>query len=281
MSLRVEDESGHPARSRAFSLAPQREWSSATFALTHPLALRFASFALVLGAWEYAGRAQVSAAFPSFSETAAAGLAMVANGTMPRALAVTLVPLVIGVLISALAGVFIGVAMGLSRRIEWLGVPLFIVLQAAPLAALIPMLVLAYGVGLGTKVLTVCILAVPVIVLNSYKAIRHTPGSLTEMGEAFLASRRQLIFKIILPAASPVIFAGLRLGTAAGFIGAILAELLISPTGIGDLITYHQSIAEYPQMYAAIAAVILMSVLFLELLGKIEVSLFRPEKQAA
>jgi NitT/TauT family transport system permease protein len=90
-----------------------------------------------------------------------------------------------------------------------------------------------------------------------------------------------MIVKIILPAASPVIFAGLRLGTAAGFIGAVLAELLISPTGVGDLITYHQSVAEYPQMYAAIASVIILSALFLELLERIEVTLFRPERRAA
>ena len=95
--------------------------------------------------------------------------------------------------------------------------------------------------------------------------MRHTPASLLEMGHSFLGTRRQLILKIILPAASPVIFAGLRLGCAAGFIGAILAELLITPTGIGDIITYNQSIAEYPKMYAAIFAIIVFSVLFIEL----------------
>jgi NitT/TauT family transport system permease protein len=167
----------------------------------------------------------------------------------------------------------------LSRRIEWVGIPLFLVLQAAPLAALVPMLVLAYGVGLGTKVLVVCIMAVPVIVLNSYKAVRHAPASLLEMGQSFLGSRRQVITKIILPAASPVIFAGLRLGTAAGFVGAILAELLISPTGVGDLITYHQSVGEYPQMYAAIVSVIAMSAMFLAALERIEVTFFRPERR--
>ena len=78
-----------------------------------------------------------------------------------------------------------------------------------------------------------------------------------------------------------MIFAGLRLGLASGFIGVILAELLISPTGIGDLITYHQSIAEYPKMFAAIAVVILLSVIFISLLEKVEVLLFRPEKRSA
>ncbi|MEX0841968.1 MAG: ABC transporter permease subunit [Xanthobacteraceae bacterium] len=243
--------------------------------------LRAASVVIVLAGWEYAGRVPVSNAFPSLSATALAAWNMLVDGALIQALGVTIVPMIIGVAISAVAGVLLGLATGLSRRVEWLGIPLFLVLQAAPLAALIPMLVLAYGVGLATKVLVVCIMAVPVIVLNSYKAVRHTPVSLLEMGRSFLGSRWKIIFKIILPAASPVIFAGLRLGTAAGFVGAILAELLISPTGIGDLITYHQSIAEYPQMYAAIVAVILLSALFLEVLDRLEVTLFRPERRTA
>lgn len=243
------------------------------------LGLRALSFGVVLAGWEYAGRAEVSAAFPPLSETVLAGALMLADGSLITALGVTIVPLIVGITLSAVAGVALGLATGLSRGAEWLGIPLFLVLQAAPLAALVPILVLAYGVGLASKVLVVCIMAVPVIVLNSYKAVRHTPTSLLEMGQSFLGSRRQMILKIILPAASPVIFAGLRLGTAAGFIGAILAELLISPTGIGDLITYHQSIAEYPRMYAAIASIIILSALFLELLERIEIRLFRPERR--
>ncbi len=248
--------------------------------MTHTITFRILSVITVLGAWEYAGRRPISASFPSFSETFAAGWEMAADGSLSAALMITIVPLVIGITMSAIAGVAAGIYMGLDRRAEWVGVPVFIVMQAAPLAALIPLLVLAYGVGLATKVTVVCIMAVPAIVLNSFKAIRHAPVSLVEMGESFLGSREQVIGKIILPAASPVIFAGLRLGLASGFIGVILAELLISPTGIGDLITYHQSIAEYPKMFAAIAVVILLSVLFMEALERIEITLFRPEKRA-
>jgi ABC-type nitrate/sulfonate/bicarbonate transport system permease component len=247
--------------------------------LSHPLALRALSFALVLGAWEYAGQSGVSAGFPAFSETLAAAGAMIADGSLPRAILITLLPLGVGIALSAAVGMSAGVAMGLSRRAEWLGVPLFVVMQAAPLAALIPLLVLAYGVGLASKVLTVCIMALPVIVLNSFKAIRNAPASLVEMGRSFQGTHRQVILKVVLPAASPVIFAGLRLGLAAGFIGAVLAELLISPTGIGDLITYHQSVADYPRMFAAIAAVILLSVLFIEALDRAEVLIFRPERR--
>src|SRR3546814_18790777 len=55
-----------------------------------------------------------------------------------------------------------------------------------------------------------------------------------------------------MPSSASVIFAGLRLGCAAGFIGIILAELPITPTGIGDIISYNQSVAEYAKMYAEI-----------------------------
>src|SRR3546814_2883935 len=62
--------------------------------------------------------------------------------------------------------------MGLNRLAEWLGAPLFIIAQSAPLAALIPILTFAYGIGLMSKVMTVCIMAMPVIVLN--RSEEHT-----------------------------------------------------------------------------------------------------------
>ena len=147
-------------------------------------------------------------------------------------------------------------------------------MQAAPLAALIPMLVMVYGIGLTSKVFVVCIMAMPVIVLNTASAVRNTPASIKEMAKSFLASDREVLTKIIIPAASPVIFSGLRLGVSAGFIGAILAELKITPTGVGDIISFSRSIADYPGMYAAILSIILLAVIFLNLLEVLENYMF-------
>jgi NitT/TauT family transport system permease protein len=242
--------------------------------------LKLLSAAIVLGSWEYVGRVPISPAFPTFIATFSALLEMIGDGTLLTAFKITLQPLVIGLVASVLVGVSLGVMMGLNRFAEWLGGPLFIIAQSAPLAALIPVLTFAYGIGLASKVLTVCIMAMPVIVLNSLNAVRHTPATLVEMGRVFLAGRAQIIWKIVLPAASPMIFAGLRLGCASGFIGVILAELLITPTGIGDIITYNQSIADYEKMYAAIFSIIVFSVVFIDLIERVEVALFRPEKRA-
>ena len=239
------------------------------------LILKFLSAFVLFGAWEIAGRIPVSFAFPTFLDSMGALFRMMGDGTMWSAYAETLRPLVVGVAISAVIGIAIGLWVGLSPFFDWLFSPIFIVMQAAPLAALIPLLVLAYGIGLTSKVLVVCIMAMPVIVLNTAGAVRNTPASIKEMGRAFLATDLAIILKIIIPAASPVIFAGLRLGISAGFIGAILAELKITPTGVGDIITYSRSIADYPSMYAAIFSIILLAVLFLNLLEKVETVLFK------
>ncbi len=241
--------------------------------------LKTLSFVVVILFWEYAGRTGYSSALPSFTETMAALGAMIMDGSLGAAFAKTLHPLAIGLLASILVGVGLGIFMGLKDAGEWLFAPIFIVAQAAPLAALIPVLTFAYGIGITAKIFTVCIMAMPVIVLNTLGAVRNTPGSLIDMAKSFQATRLQVVMNIILPAASPLVFVGLRLGCASGFIGIILAELLITPTGIGDIISYSQSVADYANMYAAILSIIVASVLFIELLEKTEQWMFSPDKR--
>jgi NitT/TauT family transport system permease protein len=275
LSVRFDDEAGAataPAEMRTAAQSADRDFG---------LLWRLLSVALFCGAWEIAGRIPINYALPAFSETAMAFAAMLADGSLPRAYLSTLQPLVIGVVASAVIGVGLGVLMGLRPAAEWLAAPVFVVLQAAPVAALIPLVTFIYGIGLTAKSLSVMLLALPVIVLNCYKAVRNVNPSLVDMCRSFQGTRAQQIAKIVIPDASPVIFAGLRLGIGAGFVGVVLAELLITPTGIGDLITYHRSVADYAEMYAAIASIILFSALTLAALQRFEVALFRPETKRA
>ena len=202
---------------------------------------------------------------------------MIADGSLAKAYLSTLQPLIIGIALAGVIGIGFGITMGLSRSVEWFSLPIFIVLQAAPMAAIIPLITYMYGIGILSKVLAVVVLAAPVIVMNSYKGIRNTNPSLIQMCRAFLGTKRQEILKIVLPYAAALIFAGLRLGVAMGFIGIVIAELLITPTGIGDLITYNSSVADYPQMFAAIVSIIIVAALTIHVLERIERRLFPPE----
>ncbi len=242
--------------------------------MNRSLLLKLLSAAVVFGAWEIAGRIPVSFGFPTFFESMLALANMVGDGSLFEAYSDTLRPLVIGLIISAFLGIGIGLWIGLSSWFDWLVLPIFIVMQAAPLAALIPLLVMVYGIGLTSKIFVVCIMAMPVIVLNTAGGVRNAPTNLKEMGRSFLGNEKDIVLKVIIPSASPIIFSGLRLGTSAGFIGAILSELKITPTGVGDIITYSRSIADYPSMYAAIFSIIVLAVLFLNLLERIERFLF-------
>lgn len=269
----------HQERSEGAGNGSLAQFSDWLFRREHTLFWRLLSLAIVLGVWEFAGRSGFNPAFPSFSETIVGLYSMMADGTLFSAYAETLKPLAIGVGISASLGISIGVAMGLRWDVAWIATPVFIVMQAAPMAAVIPLLTFVYGTGVTAKVIAVCLMASPPIVLNSYRAVSNVNSSLLMMCRSFLGNRRQEIRNVILPDASPMIFAGLRLGAAEGFGGAVIAELLITPTGVGDLITYHRSIAAYDQMYAAILSIVVFTVVGVSLLLSLEHILFRPDKK--
>jgi ABC-type nitrate/sulfonate/bicarbonate transport system permease component len=275
MATSVESRTGRVAAGRRARAGRLAAWAN------RPWLLRCASILFVLGLWEWAGRVPVSIAFPTCTETLAAFADMLVDGTFASAYAETAGPLIVGVLLTAVGGVLAGVVMGLSERAEWLGLPIFIVLHASPSAAIIPLITFIYGIGFTAKVFAVVLLSAPVIVLNSYRGIANTPRSLIEMSGAFLASRWQRIWKVIIPAGSGVIFAGLRLGLAQGFTGAVLAELIITPTGVGDLITYNRSVADYPRMFASILSIIIVASVSVTLLQRAELRLFRPEMRPA
>jgi NitT/TauT family transport system permease protein len=221
------------------------------------------SFLSAFGLWEAIGRWPLSPAFPPFSTTAVAFGQMLADGRFAKAYAITAQPLLVGFAICGIVGVGFGVWMGLSRTVEWFSLPIFVILQAAPMGAVVPLVTYIYGIGLTAKVLAVVAFASPVIVMNSYKGIRNT-------------SPAQVIVKVILPHAAAMIFTGLRLGLAMGFIGVVVAELLITPTGIGDLITYHSSVAEYPEMFAAVASIVVFAAATVHALERLERRLFPP-----
>ncbi len=232
---------------------------------------RLLSFVLVFSIWEIA-RADINIAFPPFSEVAVAFVSMIFSGEFLDAYADSLPPLFIGLSITIIGGVFIGISVGLVRSAEWFIMPLLIIFQTAPVSALIPMLTYIYGISDTSKVVAIVILGMPLVALNSYKGIQATNPSLLEMSQSFLASR----LDTIIYASALSLFAGLRLGISGAFIGIVLAELLITPTGIGDLITYN-FIARYDKMFATIVSILVIAG-FIGLMRMIEDWLFPSER---
>jgi NitT/TauT family transport system permease protein len=132
-------------------------------------------------------------------------------------------------------GVLLGVLMGRSRAADrFLGMWVD-VMVSAPLTALVPVLMILFGMGETTVVLSVFLFAVWIIALDTRAGIAHIAPSLEEMARSYGATPRQLYAKVILWAALPEILAGVRVGFIRGVKGVVIGQLLVSIIGYGEL----------------------------------------------
>jgi NitT/TauT family transport system permease protein len=185
--------------------------------------------------WEIAGRLDLVFLLPPLSDVLVAAVTMVQTPTWQAATLVTARSFVQGLGLAILIGVPLGVAMGRVAALDRLlgmWVDLFV---SAPLTALVPVLMILFGFGDTTVIITVFLFAVWIIVLDTRAGVRHVPASLVEMGLCYGASRRQLLTKIILKAALPEILAGIRLGVIRGVKGVVIGQLLVAIVGYGEL----------------------------------------------
>lgn len=185
--------------------------------------------------WEIVGRLDLVFLLPPLSDVIAAGIVMVQTPTWQSATLVTAQGFLLGVAAAILVGVPLGVAMGRLPAVDQLlgmWVNLFV---SAPLTALVPILMILFGFGQTTVVVTVFLFAVWIIALDTRAGVREVPPSLVEMGLCYGASRWQLLTRIILKAALPEILAGIRLGVIRGVKGVVIGQLLVAIIGYGEL----------------------------------------------
>jgi NitT/TauT family transport system permease protein len=182
--------------------------------------------------------------------------------------------------VSVLVGMTLGLAMGLSRMTEAMFVGVLICLDTAPMAALVPLIASIYGIGFAAKIAAVMLLAVPIVALNAYRGVHAVTPTLLDMHRSFMGSRWRSIVMVVLPAASGMLAAGIRLGVAGAFVGAILAELLISTNGIGELIVFNRAVGKYSEMYAAIVSFVVLAAGTLAILHAVERRVLPAERWA-
>jgi NitT/TauT family transport system permease protein len=185
--------------------------------------------------WEIVGRSGVMYLVPPFSGVLAGVVELVQLGKFQAATITTLRAFAIGMAMAIGVGVSLGVLMGrvaAADRLLGMWVNLFV---SAPLTALVPVLMILFGIGERTIVVSVFLFAVWIITLDTRAGVRHVSASLIEMGRCYGAGRWQLYTRIILLAALPEILAGIRLGMIRGVKGVVIGQLLVSIIGYGEL----------------------------------------------
>jgi NitT/TauT family transport system permease protein len=228
--------------------------------------IRLISLAIVLVAWQLGGARIDPVLFTTPSAVAVAGYQMIVTGELWSYLWPSLVVLVVGLAISAVLG--IGVGLLLARFwVADVAVDMYITfLYSTPSVALVPLIVLWVGFESTAKIVILFLFAFFPLVINTYQGVKNVDAHLLEVGRAFRCSERQLWTNIILPAALPFIVTGLRLAVGRGLIGMVLADLYTAISGIGYLITRSASTYRVDKMFVPIVVLGILGIALTALL---------------
>jgi len=223
--------------------------------------LRASSVVLFLILWEVFGR-RVNPLFLSYPTAIANACAqLLASGEFQRQALGSLQVYAVGLGAALVLGIFLGLLMGRYRLAEYLLDPYVYALDATPRVALIPLLLLWFGLGAQAKIAVVFLSGIFPVLMNTFSGVRTVSSGLVDIGKAYGAGERQVFTKIILPAALPFIMAGVRLAVGRALIGIITAEMFTAVTGMGALLIRYSSAFATDKFFVPVIFLALLGVL--------------------
>jgi NitT/TauT family transport system permease protein len=211
--------------------------------------------------WEIIGRLQLISLIPPFTDVIEAMFVVIPSADFLEAVAITFQAFAIGMGLSLVAGIGLGVLMGRIPAVGNLMGMWVNIFESSPLSAIVPALMAILGFGLPTMIVTVFLFSVWVIALDTQVGVERVNPSLMEMGRSFGASNRALFTKIVFFAALPELLAGIRLGLIRGVKGVIIGQLLIAVVGVGYLFELYSRSFLMPEFWALL--IILFAFAFL------------------
>lgn len=220
------------------------------------MASRVALAALLVTAWELLPRAGVvNPVFLSPASDVARTLwELVTSGDLARHAGVSLVRILEGLGLAISLGVPLGLAMGWFRSFErTVDGPLQAGRQVSAIA-LFPVFILFFGIGELSKVIIIFWASLWPVLLSTVAGVKAVDPVLIRSARSMGARRGTLFRKVIVPAAAPSIFTGVRLGAAYAFMVLVAAEMIGANAGLGFLVLNSQEVFAIPRMYAAIVA---------------------------
>jgi NitT/TauT family transport system permease protein len=227
---------------------------------------------VLLVCWELASRYRLVnpqfASRPSLIIQATA--AAIAQGELWYHGRVTLVEFAVGFSLAVVVGLSLGVLAGWSRGVGQLVDPFLMALSSTPRSALIPILVVWFGLGFGSKVVLVFLNSLIPIVIDTMAGVRTGDSRLRQVARSFGASQWAQVVHVLLPGALPHIFAGLRLGLNLALIGVIIAEMYVAIAGMGRMIVIYGGALRIDELLSYIFVVSVFGCVLVMILGLVE-----------
>lgn len=175
-----------------------------------------------------------------------------------RHLGVTLLEFGFAMLIAMGGGMAVGVVLGTVRYLGDLFEPVVISLYSVPIILVYPLCILLFGVGIASKVVFSGMYCFFPVVLQTMKGLRHVDRQLVTAAVSMGANRGQLLVKVLIPAAFPMIATGLRVAGVLGLLSAVSGEMIAGLEGIGSRISWGANTFNIAEMYAWIVITVVL-----------------------
>jgi ABC-type nitrate/sulfonate/bicarbonate transport system permease component len=215
---------------------------------------RWISPVLFVVAWELVGRFGLVDPFflPQPTSIVKAMVRMSITGELLNHVEASLVRALSGYFLAAMLGIGMGIAICWSRFLENVLDPVFELIRPISTLGLIPLMIIWFGIGNGSKIAIVLKACFFPILLNTVAGIRGVNLKLIQAGRALGASELQLWTKVVIPAAMPVIFTGLRISTAISMMSIVAVEMFSADSGLGFVIVDSQRVFATDKMFVGI-----------------------------
>jgi len=221
-------------------------------------AIRYAPLLILAALWEAVTRTGLvpPSVLPSVSDVAGAFIAMLRDGTLVTNASESFLRGAAGLAAAVAVGFLLGAAMALRPRFHAVAGPLVQSFYPLPKTALVPLIMIWFGLGDMGKVVLIFLGCLLPVILGTYNGIRGVDRVLVWSARSLGASPRAILLEVMLPAALPQILTALRTATAFAFLLMVASELIIANNGLGYLIGSLGDNGAYAAMYAAIGTVI-------------------------
>lgn len=220
--------------------------------------------------WEIVGQLGVTFFVPPLSEVVATLVSVIGTPAFTKALSETAYAFCVGVFFAVAIGVPLGILMGKNRLLDELLLPWVNIFLSAPLTALVPVLMVLFGFGMKSIIITTTLFAIWIIILNARAGVLQINRSLVEMARSFGASPMDAFVKIYFWAALPEILGGVRIGVIRAVKGVIIGQLLISIVGFGALFELYSSNFLMSHFWAVLVVLFAMAFTISEFLAYLE-----------
>lgn len=242
---------------------------------SHPWIVTVASLIVTFSVWEWYGRGVDPIFFSYPTAIVRAVPEMISSGVLVDAIISSCQSLFIGFAGAIVVGILIGLVTGRYRLANAALNAQITALYSTPTVALIPLLILWFGLGLEAKAVVVFLSAVFPIIINTQGGTENVQGSLVEVGLVEGANERQIFTKIIVPGALPYIMTGIRLSVGRAVVGMVVAEMFTAIAGLGGgIITYGNSFAT-DKLLVVVMVLALLGVILTQATRRLEM-LFAP-----